>query len=187
MVVVTVPDKKLKIEDPEKARKYLAEIGITYEKWGTGRQVDAKSSSEDILEAYSEEIERLKQSGGYTTADVIDLTEKTPGLDAMLAKFNKEHWHSEDEVRFTISGRGVFHIHPENSDVVAVEVSEGDLLRVPNGTKHWFDLCGDKNIRAIRLFQDMSGWTPYYVKDGVDGNYEPLCLGPAYFRPNTVR
>ena len=187
MVVVSVPDKKLKIEDAEEARKYLSEIGITYEKWETDRPVNAESGSEEILEAYSEEIEKLKQSGGYTTADVINLTEMTPGLDAMLAKFNKEHWHSEDEVRFTISGRGIFHIHPENSDVVAVEVSEGDLLRVPNGTKHWFDLCEDKNIRAIRLFQDMSGWTPYYVQDGVDGNYEPLCLGPSYFRPNTVR
>ncbi len=185
MVVVSVPDRNIKIEDAEEARKYLKNIGITYEKWKTDRPVNSNSGSDDILEAYAEEIERLKESGGYTTADVIDINEKTPGLEVMLAKFNKEHWHSEDEVRFTISGRGIFHIHPENSDVVSVEVSEGDLLRVPNGTKHWFDLCGDRNIRAIRLFQDMSGWTPYYVQDGVAGNYEPVCWGPNYIRHNS--
>ena len=30
----------------------------------------------------------------------------------MLAKFSTEHWHDEDEVRFIVRGRGLFHIHP---------------------------------------------------------------------------
>jgi len=51
---------------------------------------------------------------------------------------------------------------------------------VPVDTRHWFDLCDDRRIRAIRLFQDMSGWTPHYVEEGVHGAYEPLCLGPAW-------
>lgn len=182
MVLVRIPEKNIKIEDPEEAAQYLSGIGITYEKWETDYNVDGSSTQEEILSAYSKEIEELKKSGGYTTADVININDNTPGLDEMLNKFNKEHWHSEDEVRFTISGRGIFHIHPEDSPVVAVEVSEGDLLRVPEGTKHWFDLCEDRNIRAIRLFQDKSGWTPYYVPDGVENNYQPMCFGPSYIR-----
>ena len=31
------------------------------------------------------------------TADVIDVNPDTPGLDVMLAKFNIEHRHDEDE------------------------------------------------------------------------------------------
>ena len=182
MVIVRIPDKNIKIEDPKEAAEYLSNIGITYERWNTDYPVDASSTQEEILSAYSKEIGVLKESGGYTTADVININENTPGLDDMLNKFNKEHWHSEDEVRFTISGRGIFHIHPDNSPVVAVEVSEGDLLRVPKGTKHWFDLCEDRNIKAIRLFQDKSGWTPYYVPEGVDRKYQPMCFGPAYIR-----
>jgi len=42
-------------------------------------------------------------------------------------------------------------------------VEAGDLIRVPRGTHHWFDLCGDKRIRAVRLFQDQSGWMPHYM------------------------
>src|SRR5207249_5009677 len=57
----------------------------------------------------------------------------------------------------------------------------GDLIRVPRGTWHWFDLCADRRIRAIRLFQDPVGWTPHYTDSGVDRNYQPLCLGPSYF------
>jgi len=125
----------------------------------------------------SREIEALKTRGGYVTADVIDVSSTTPGLDAMLAKFNREHWHDEDEVRFIIAGSGVFHIHGQDGAVVAIEVSAGDLIRVPRGTMHWFNLCTERRIRAIRLFQDKSGWTPHYSDSRVDRNYLPLCLG----------
>jgi 1,2-dihydroxy-3-keto-5-methylthiopentene dioxygenase len=114
------------------------------------------------------------------TADVVNVNPQTPGLDAMLAKFSREHWHDEDEVRFIIHGRGIFHIHPRNASVVAIEVEAGDLIRVPRGTWHWFDLCSDRHIRAIRLFQDPAGWTPVYTDSGVDARFEPVCLGRSF-------
>ncbi len=101
----------------------------------------------------------------------------------MLNKFNKEHWHDEDEVRFVIEGKGVFHIHPEKGEVLEIEVHPGDLLKVPRGTHHWFNLCETKRIRCIRLFQDTSGWTPHYTKTSEETKYLPLCLGPAFVEP----
>ena len=98
----------------------------------------------------------------------------------MLQKFKTEHWHDEDEVRFIIEGRGVFHIHPPNGPVFAIEVEAGDLIRVPRGTHHWFDLCQERRIRAIRLFQDPSGWTPHYTGSGVDAGFQPMCFGRSY-------
>jgi ARD/ARD' family len=50
---------------------------------------------------------------------VIDVTPETPNLEAMLAKFRREHWHDEDEVRFIIRGRGLFHIHPRQGPLTA--------------------------------------------------------------------
>jgi len=102
----------------------------------------------------------------------------------MLNKFNKEHWHDEDEVRFIVKGHGLFHIAPEGGDVVSIEMEAGDMIRVPRGTKHWFNLCGDKTVRAIRLFQDVSGWTPQYTDSGVDAGYQPLCFGVNYISTN---
>ena len=64
-------------------------------------------------------------------------------------------------------------------EIPADEVVKGDMINVPQGTLHWFDLCTDRTVRAIRLFQDMSGWTPEYTDSGVDGNYAPQCFGPA--------
>ena len=138
--------------------------------------------SEEILAAYADEIDKLKARGGYVTADVIDVKSDTPNLDMMLAKFNREHWHDEDEVRFILEGRGLFHIHADDG-VFVLEVAKGDLIRVPRGTHHWFDLCAEKRIRAIRLFQDQSGWTPHYTDSGVDRGFQPICFGPAYVGP----
>ena len=51
---------------------------------------------------------------------------------------------------------------------------------MPRGTRHWFDLCADRRIRAIRLFQDPSGWTPHYTDSGIDAGFQPVCFGPSY-------
>jgi 1,2-dihydroxy-3-keto-5-methylthiopentene dioxygenase len=137
--------------------------------------------ADEILSAYAEEIEQLKARGGYVTADVIDVSPVTPGLDEMLAKFNREHWHDEDEVRFIIAGHGLFHINPGNGPVVSIEVEPGDLIRVPRGTRHWFNLCADRRIRAIRLFQEVAGWTPRYTESGIEQSHLPVCFGLANF------
>lgn len=180
MASLTIPDKQQTITDHDEMKAYLAEIGIGYEVWNSGHDVAGTASNAEILDAYAAEIEELKASGGYVTADVIDVNADTPGLDAMLNRFNKEHWHDEDEVRFIIEGRGLFHIRPKDGDVVGITVEQGDLIRVPAGTLHWFDLCEDKRIRAIRLFQDASGWTPHYSESGVDKGYMPLCFGLSF-------
>lgn len=180
MAVLRIPDEKKTLRQEREIRDYLAGIGIDYERWEVTDRARADASADEILSAYAPEIEKLKARGGYVTADVIDVKPDTIGLDAMLAKFSIEHTHDEDEVRFIVEGRGLFHIHPASSPVVALEVEAGDLIRVPRGTLHWFDLCGERRIRAIRLFQDPTGWTPHYTNSGIDRGYEPVCWGPRY-------
>lgn len=187
MAIVTIPDEDRSITEAQEIHDFLATIGIEYEQWQPARKVAPEASAEEILDAYRDEIERLKAAGGYVTADVINITPQTPGIEAMLAKFNREHWHDEDEVRFIIHGRGLFHIHPEGKPVVGIEVVAGDLLRVPRGTRHWFNLCAEREIRAIRLFQDVSGWTPLYTESGADEKFQPLCFGVTHLpAPQTL-
>ncbi len=156
----------------------LSAAGIDYERWNAAHDISENASDEEILAAYSAEIDRLKTDGGYVTADVINIVPTTPDLDALLDRFNKEHWHDEDEVRFIIKGTGIFVIAPENGNVVSIVMRPGDLIRVPRGTKHWFGLAGDRTVRAIRLFEDMSGWTPHYTGSGLDEQF-PLNAAPA--------
>jgi len=178
MAVVKVPAEGKVVEDAAGVTAFLAAQGIDYERWMPAHPVAFSAPPDEILAAYQPEIDKLKARGGYVTADVIDVRSETPNLEAMLAKFRSEHWHDEDEVRFILEGRGVFFIHPRMGPVFAIEVTAGDLIRVPRGTWHWFDLCAERRIRAIRLFQDPAGWTPRYTESGADQGYEPVCLGP---------
>lgn len=183
MALVRIPGENRTIQDAAGVQAYLASKGIDYERTSPRSPLPPDAPSEAVLAAYREKIDELNARGGYVAADVIDVTPETPGLDAMLAKFSSEHWHDEDEVRFIVEGRGLFHIHPAGGPVFAIEVEAGDLIRVPKGTYHWFDLCVDRRIRAIRLFQDKSGWTPHYTQSGVDKGFQPVCFGPVYFAP----
>lgn len=180
MALLRVPSQDLTLTDPAAITAYLAQIGVDYEIWSPSHALSATATNEEILAAYAAEIEQLSAKGGYKTADVININAQTPNLDTMLAKFNREHWHDEDEVRFIIEGHGLFHIHPQDAPIVAIEVTAGDLIRLPRGIYHWFDLCSDRQIRTIRLFQDMAGWTPYYTESGQDREFQPLCFGLTY-------
>ena len=188
MAVVRIPEENRTLSDDQAIGVYLGSRGIEFERWAPYVSVADGASADAILQAYAGKIDALKARGGYVTADVTDVKPETPGLDAMLARFNSEHWHDEDEVRLIVEGRGLFHVHPaDGGPVFAIEVEAGDLIRVPRGTHHWFDLCGDRRIRAIRLFQDISGWTPHYTNSGVDRGFQPLCFGATYFPPTSVR
>lgn len=171
MAVVSIPDKNLTLTETAEITDYLASINIEYEKLESQPRISPDASADEILAAYAPEIEELKNKGGYVTADVIDIKPEIPNLETMLDKFRPEHWHDEDEVRFIVKGCGIFHIAPENGDVTAIKMTAGDLIRVPRGTHHWFDLDENRTVRAIRLFQDTSGWTPHYTESGLERNY----------------
>ena len=65
----------------------------------------------------------------------------------------------------------------------SIEVGEGDMINVPEGTLHWFDLCVEQRIRCIRLFQEKEGWTPHYTESGAEAQHEPVCMGPGFIAP----
>jgi 1,2-dihydroxy-3-keto-5-methylthiopentene dioxygenase len=180
LATIRVPARDRVVSGFEEVKSFLRACGIDHERWAPSRPLAAAAAADEVLAAYEPEIARLKASGGYVTADVIDVRPETPNLEPMLAKFRREHWHDEDEVRFILEGSGIFFVHPKDGDVFAIEVGPGDLIRVPRGTWHWFDLCAERRIRAIRLFQDPGGWTPRYTESGVDAGFEPVCLGPSH-------
>jgi 1,2-dihydroxy-3-keto-5-methylthiopentene dioxygenase len=179
MAVLRIPERNSQITEPAQIKSYLAGIGIDYEAWLV-LDLEPNADNETILAAYSDKIKEAKAKGRYTNVDVVNVNPLTPGLDQMLAKFNREHWHDEDEVRFTAGGSGIFHIRPVDGPVVAIQVEPGDMIRVPRGVHHWFDLCSTKEIKAIRFFQDKSGWTPHYTGSNIAQGYEPVCLGSQY-------
>ena len=112
--------------------------------------------------AYQPKMEALKAEHGYIEQDQVELRPDTPNLDAICAKFDPEHLHDEDEVRFVLEGEGIFDIRSRDDRWMRVKVEAGDLIVVPKERYHRFELTDTKTIRCVRLFQDASGWVPKY-------------------------
>ncbi len=158
------------IEAPAEMASFLDGEGLVYRNWDVSRLREGlcgnyaltEADKAEILVAFKEEIESLKAEGGYVTADVVVLSEKTPDLATLLGKFSREHHHSEDEVRFVVDGHGIFTIRGRSGRYIELTVGPGDLITVPASTRHWFTLAEDRRIKCIRLFQDPSGWAAIY-------------------------
>ncbi len=114
---------------------------------------------------YQPHLDALRTERGYGTQDTIQLTPQTENLDAICKKFDDEHSHAEDEVRFVLSGEGIFDIRSNDDKWMRVVVEAGDLIVVPKDKFHRFELTEKKAIHCVRLFQDPAGWVPQY-RDG---------------------
>ena len=155
---------ELSLSDGEKIQAFLADQGVRFERWQASKPLNDNATQSDILSAYADEVSRLKEENGFQTADVISLTPAHPDKVALREKFLSEHIHSEDEVRFFVRGRGLFYMHLEDK-VVIVGCCKQDLISVPAGTRHWFDMGSDPDFTCIRLFTNPEGWVAQYSGD----------------------
>lgn len=114
------------------------------------------------VEACRAFLDRVKSEQGYVAEDEVELTPSTPNLEALLAKFDREHLHSDDEVRYVLDGAGIFDIRSKDGCWMRVTVEPGDFIIVPKERYHLFRLLPGGSIKTIRLFRDTSGWTPQY-------------------------
>lgn len=169
--LLTSVQKKLTLSTPEEIKSYLEARGILYEQWQANATFGSDASEEEILKAYDHKLSKFMQENGFETADVINVDKTTPEIEAIRGKFLKEHTHSEDEVRFFVEGGGVFWFHLDDGEVLKLDLFAGDFISVPKNFKHWFDLAPLYHVKAIRVFQDKSGWVPHYTGSGVEERF----------------
>lgn len=155
----------------------LASAGIRFEQWQAGAPVKAGDSSEQVMAAYSADINKLVTEEGYQTVDVISLDAANPDVQAKVPelrqKFLSEHRHSEDEVRFFVDGQGLFSLHLGDK-VYEVLCQKGDLISVPANTPHWFDMGPKPSFIAIRFFNNQEGWVANYTGSPIAESFSRL-------------
>lgn len=169
------PDEALeRHNDPSMIAARLGSVGVHYERWTTtDDSIVPGASQEAVLAAYAEPIERLKRAGGYVTADVISLAPDHPQAAELRQKFLHEHTHAEDEVRFFAAGQGLFTLHIGN-EVFELHATAGDLVRVPAGTRHWFDMGPAPSFVAVRIFTNPAGWVAEFTGDDIASRFPRL-------------
>ena len=172
MAILSIPEQNITITDPIEIRKFFNARNLFFDQWHCDIIFDDDATQEDILAAYSKDLDPFMEKGGYQTADVINMRPSMEGYEAIRAKFLSEHIHTEDEIRFFVDGQGIFWFNLETEPVFNLLCERGDLISVPAGTKHWFD-AGESRpfVKAIRIFIDMSGWVPHYTESKVEQKF----------------
>ncbi|MCB9686251.1 MAG: cupin domain-containing protein [Alphaproteobacteria bacterium] len=159
--------------DADAIREALAGIGVGFERWAADRVLSEGAGQEEVLQAYAASVDRLKAEHGFVTADVIRMKPDHPERATLRAKFLDEHTHADPEVRFFVEGRGQFVLHPDER-VFSLVAEAGDLVFVPAGARHWFDMGERPSFCAIRIFSDPAGWVAAYTGDAVAERYPRL-------------
>ena len=161
----------LDTSDPNWIGDALKTIGVRYERWPL-RETEGLDT-DGVLAAYAPEIDQLKDEAGYRSVDVVSIAPDHPDRAAMREKFLSEHRHSEDEVRFFVAGRGLFTLHI-GGEIFEVLCEKGDLIGVPDGTPHWFDMSESPYFIAIRLFTNKDGWVANFTGSDIAQKFPRL-------------
>ncbi len=156
----------LDTQDGDVIAKEMHAIGVRFERWKTQQPLPQGANDDDVMAAYASDINRLKNENGYQSVDVIRLDSSHPQKSELRQKFLSEHTHSEDEVRFFVEGSGIFYLRVDGK-VYMTLCERGDLISVPEGTKHWFDMSENPSLTCIRLFTSKEGWVADFTGDDI--------------------
>ncbi|UAL53894.1 MULTISPECIES: 1,2-dihydroxy-3-keto-5-methylthiopentene dioxygenase [Metabacillus] len=173
MATIRLQETNERIADQKAVAAFLESQEVIYEHWDIEKLPEAlrenyslaDEQKEEILQVFKDEIADISERRGYKAQDVISLSESTPNLDQLLKNFQQEHHHTDDEVRFIVSGHGIFIIQGKDGSFFDVELNPGDLISVPPNIRHYFTLQEDRKVVAVRIFVTSEGWVPIYEKE----------------------
>jgi 1,2-dihydroxy-3-keto-5-methylthiopentene dioxygenase len=172
MAILKIPETQTEISNAEEIKIFLKNRAIGFEQWRANVSFEPDADPESIIDAYQPALGAFMQERGYAAADVVSIHPGLPNLKELHEKFFKEHTHTEDEVRFFVEGCGYFWFHlSEEEPVFCVLCQAGDLIAVPAGVRHWFDMGPNPYAKVIRMFTDPVGWTPYYTHSSIENSY----------------
>jgi 1,2-dihydroxy-3-keto-5-methylthiopentene dioxygenase len=160
-----------RVSDGDAIARALAAEGVRFLRWPT-RPLPADADGPRVLEAYAAEVACLTAEGPYPCVDVVRLHPDASDpawpekARAARAKFLEEHTHAEDEVRFFVEGAGAFYLRLGDK-VHVVLCAAGDLISVPAGTRHWFDMGSAPSFCAVRFFGTKDGWVASFTGDPI--------------------
>ncbi|MFI6168694.1 1,2-dihydroxy-3-keto-5-methylthiopentene dioxygenase [Nocardia sp. NPDC051052] len=178
MAADNAADVRVRTTDDAVIGTELAKHGITFGRWPVVDNAAAVDSDE-LLTHYTDQVAELNESGRYRHIDIArihpdDANPEWPHIaKGAREKFLNEHRHAEDEVRYFAAGRGCFYLHLGH-EVLAVVCEGGDLLSVPAGTLHWFDMGSRPDFIAIRFFEEEDGWVGDFSGDRISEGFPTL-------------
>lgn len=122
MTTIKIQGTNEVISNQEEVISFLNQQGVIYEQWDIAKLPEHlkekyllnDEEKQTILQSFENEIKDISARRGYKAWDVISLADHTPNLEELLKNFQREHHHTDDEVRFIVSGHGIFVIQGQD-------------------------------------------------------------------------
>jgi 1,2-dihydroxy-3-keto-5-methylthiopentene dioxygenase len=156
--------------DPATIAARLADIGVEFEQWQANQPLADDADQAAVLAAYQAEVDRINEKYGFQSIDVVSLRPDNPKAPELRQLFLSEHTHADFEVRFFVDGSGLFYLHVDGK-VYILLCEAGDLISVPAGTTHWFDMGTAPSFKAIRFFTTPEGWKGDFTGSDIAGRF----------------
>lgn len=158
-------------------RDQLAKIGIHFERWEASKPLAPTATPEETIAAYQDSIDRLSKQYGFQSVDVVAMHPEHPQASTARGKFLSEHTHDDFELRFFVDGEGMFYIR-KDGHVYMTLCTRGDLIHLPAGTTHWFDMGPKPLFKAIRFFTTPEGWVGKFTGDAIAERFPKFDSAP---------
>lgn len=162
-----------RVRDADAIAGALRGIGVRFERWEAAHPLAEDASQQEILDAYRASVDRLTAEYGLRSADVVHVGPDHPDRVALRERFLSEHTHDDFEVRFFVDGRGLFYLHAD-AKVYALLCERGDLISIPAGIPHWFDMGERPHLKCIRLFTTPEGWVAKFTGDPLAARFPEM-------------
>ncbi|KAA5984208.1 acireductone dioxygenase, partial [Pantoea sp. M_5] len=72
------------------------------------------------------------------------------------------------------AGLFCLHLDGEILQILQILCEKNDLISVPAGTPHWFDMGSSPHFTAIRIFDNQEGWVANFTGDKIADAYPRL-------------
>lgn len=151
----------------------LADLGVRFERWQATVKLEPDASQAELIGAYQEQVDKLMSERGYANLEFTRLDPDHWHKNHEGAQHLKEYRLDEDEVRFFIAGRGLFTLHVDDY-VYAVLCEKNDLICIPAGIPHWFDMGENPHFVALRLFNKAQGLLANFTGDDIASRFPRL-------------
>ncbi len=158
------------ITDATAIAAFLATHGVAFETWSMPAEALAlgeapaldDAGKTRLLELLADRLAAKADSDGYRSADVVAIRPELPGVDDALARFDKVHFHDDDEVRAIVGGEGIFGFIADDGRQFLLHMVPGEYVSLPRGMWHWFYCTSARHVTALRLFRENPSWVPHY-------------------------
>ena len=125
----------------------LVERGVGFERWPASVRVEPGTAEQEVLAAYREALDQLSVERGHGSFAVLSRKGSFADIDANLPE---EQRLDAAQAHWFVAGRGLLYLHIDDY-VYGLVCERHDLVSLPAGIAHWFDMGERPNLLAIRL------------------------------------